>query len=99
MIKRAVALASGGLDSSTAMALAQRDGFEVHALTFDYGQRHRHELEAAERVVRSLGIRHHVIARIDLRMFGGSALTSDLAVPKNRDASRISSVQGLSPKP
>jgi 7-cyano-7-deazaguanine synthase len=84
-MKRAVALASGGLDSSTAMAIALRQGFDVHALTFDYGQRHRCELDAAQRLVRSLEIKNHVIAAINLREFGGSALTADIAVPKDRD--------------
>jgi 7-cyano-7-deazaguanine synthase len=89
-VKRAVALASGGLDSSTAMALAQKEGFELYALSFDYGQRHRCELEAAARIARALSIEHHLVARIDLRMFGGSALTADIDVPKGRDASGIS---------
>jgi 7-cyano-7-deazaguanine synthase len=88
---RAVALASGGLDSSVAMAIAKRKGFDVHALSFDYGQRHRCELEAARRVAKSLGVENHKIAEIDLRMFGGSALTADIEVPKNRDSSRIES--------
>ncbi|MBN1571395.1 MAG: 7-cyano-7-deazaguanine synthase QueC [Acidobacteria bacterium] len=90
-MKRAVALASGGLDSSTMMALAGKQGFDVYALSFDYGQRHRCELEAARRVVHSLGITHHLTAAIDLRMFGGSALTGDIAVPKHRERGRISS--------
>jgi len=89
-MKRAVALASGGLDSSTAIALARKQGFDLYALSFDYGQRHRCELEAARRVVQSLGITNHVIATIDLRMFGGSALTADIEVPKGRDPDRIS---------
>ena len=84
-MKKAVALASGGLDSSTAIALARNQGFDIHALSFDYGQRHRCELDAARRVVKSLGIKHHLIAAIDLRAFGGSALTSDTEVPKGRD--------------
>ena len=90
-MKRAVALASGGLDSSTVLALALKEGFEVYALSFDYGQRHRCELDAAARVVRALGIRHHRVAKIDLRLFGGSALTADIDVPKNRDGGRIAS--------
>jgi 7-cyano-7-deazaguanine synthase len=90
-MRKAVALASGGLDSSTALALAQKQGFDVHALTIDYGQRHRWELEAARRIVQSLGIGHHVIARMDLRVFGGSALTADMPVPKGRDAGPIPS--------
>jgi 7-cyano-7-deazaguanine synthase len=89
-VKKAVALASGGIDSSTVLALAIKQGFELYALSFDYGQRHRCELEAAGRVVRSLGIKHHVVAAIDLRAFGGSALTADMAVPKNRDAAQMS---------
>ena len=88
--RHAVALASGGVDSSTAMAIAIKRGFFVHALSFDYGQRHRCELDAATNVVRSLGIEDHVIASIDLRAFGGSALTDDIDVPKNRDLSGIS---------
>jgi 7-cyano-7-deazaguanine synthase len=90
-MKRAVALASGGLDSSTMMALAKKQGFDLYALSFDYGQRHRCELEAAARVARSLGVAHHMVATIDLRMFGGSALTADMEVPKGRDSRRISS--------
>jgi len=89
-MKRAVALASGGLDSSTAMALALKQGFDIYALSFDYGQRHHCELEAARRVVQSLGITHHWFAAIDLRMFGGSALTADIQVPKSREPDRIS---------
>ena len=89
-MKKAVALASGGLDSSTAMALARNQGFEIYALSFDYGQRHRCELEAARRVVKSLGIQHHIVAAIDLRAFGGSALTSEMEVPKSRDIEHIS---------
>jgi 7-cyano-7-deazaguanine synthase len=84
-MKRAVALASGGLDSSTAIAIAQKQRFDVHALTFDYGQRHCCELDAARRVVQSFGIKNHVIAQINLRAFGGSALTADIEVPKDRD--------------
>jgi len=88
--KRAVALVSGGLDSATATAIAIKQGFEVHALSFEYGQRHRCELEAAKNVVRHLGIREHVIAPIDLRMFGGSALTDNIEVPKDRAPSVMS---------
>ena len=88
--KHAVALASGGVDSSTAMAIAIKQGFNIHALSFDYGQRHHCELSAARNVVQSLGIKDHVIAKIDLRIFGGSALTADIAVPKNRALENIS---------
>ncbi len=90
-MKKAVVLTSGGLDSSTVLALAQRQGFEIYALSFDYGQRHHYELQAARNIAQSLGIRNHVIAKIDLRVFGGSALTSEIEVPKNRDAGHIAS--------
>ncbi|GIU75481.1 MAG: 7-cyano-7-deazaguanine synthase [Bryobacteraceae bacterium] len=83
-MKKAVCLLSGGLDSATALACARRDGFSTYALTFDYGQRHRIELEAAARVARQLGAAEHRIFRLDLRAFGGSALTADIAVPKDR---------------
>lgn len=81
---RAVVLVSGGLDSAVALATARRQGFACCALTFDYGQRHRVELEAARAVAESLGATRRVVARIDLRQFGGSALTDDVAVPKDR---------------
>ncbi|EME26345.1 7-cyano-7-deazaguanine synthase [Galdieria sulphuraria] len=81
----AVVLLSGGADSATTLAVAVRDGFEVHALSFDYGQRHRHELVCASRVAERFGCREHRIAQVDLRVFGGSALTSsDCDVPKDR---------------
>lgn len=83
-MRPAVCLLSGGLDSATALACARRDGFACHALSFDYGQRHRVELEAAARVARASGAVEHRTAVIDLRAFGGSALTADLAVPKGR---------------
>ena len=81
---------SGGLDSSTCLALARREGYECYALSFDYGQRHRVELEAAARVAQALGAARHVVARIDLRQIGHSALTDDLAVPKGRSAQDMS---------
>jgi 7-cyano-7-deazaguanine synthase len=84
-MKRAVVLLSGGLDSATTLAICRDDGFEPYALSFDYGQRHKFELNAAKRVSASLGAREHRIAIIDLRIFGGSALTDEIAVPKNRD--------------
>ena len=84
-MKRAVVLLSGGLDSATTLAICARDGFAAHALSFDYGQRHKLELEAAKRIAASLGAYEHRIAVIDLRVFGGSALTGDMAVPKNRE--------------
>jgi len=81
----AVVLLSGGLDSTTCLAVALRDGFDVYALSFDYGQRHRHELLCARRIAEHFRCREHRIAQIDLRVFGGSALTSDAyAVPKDR---------------
>lgn len=80
----AIVLLSGGLDSATALAVAQRDGFKVHALSFRYGQRHEAELTAAGRVAARAGVASHVIMDIDLRVFGGSALTADVPVPKRR---------------
>ena len=84
-MKNAVILLSGGLDSSTVLAIAKDEGFNPYALSFRYGQRHLVELESAQRVAAALGVTEHVIADIDLRRFGGSALTADLAVPKGRD--------------
>jgi 7-cyano-7-deazaguanine synthase len=84
MIRKAVTLVSGGLDSGTCLALARRQGFECYALSFDYGQRHHVELEAAARIAKTLGAARHLVQRIDLRAFGGSALTADLPVPKLR---------------
>ena len=79
---RAVVLLSGGLDSTTTLAVAKSGGFEPYALSFDYGQRHRNELDAARAVARAIGVADHVVATIDLRAFGGSALTDDIEVPK-----------------
>src|SRR5205823_10529679 len=81
---RAVVLLSGGLDSATTLAVARSQGFEVYALSVDYGQRHRVELERAAAVARQLGAARHVTVRLDLRAIGGSALTADIAVPKDR---------------
>lgn len=86
---RAVVLLSGGLDSATTLALAAGTGFECHALSFDYGQRHRRELEAAQRLAPALGAVRHEIVTFDLRRFGGSALTADIAVPKDRPGAEI----------
>jgi len=86
---RAVVLLSGGLDSATTLAIARRTGFECYALSFDYGQRHRVELEAARRVAAALEVARHEILTFDLRQFGGSALTADIAVPKDRPGSEI----------
>jgi 7-cyano-7-deazaguanine synthase len=86
----AVLLLSGGLDSTTLLAHALQEGFDVHAMTFRYGQRHATEIEASRRVATAFGVRDHVIVDIDLRTFGGSALTSDVAVPKDRNAAEMS---------
>jgi 7-cyano-7-deazaguanine synthase len=82
--KRAVVLVSGGLDSATALAIARAEGFELYAISFDYGQRHRHEVEAAGRVCAANGVKRHIVFPIDLRAFGGSALTDEINVPKDR---------------
>ena len=87
--RKAVCLLSGGLDSSTCLALARRDGYECYTLSFDYGQRHHIELDAAARVAGSLGAREHRTVRIDLRVFGASALTADIAVPKHRSSEEM----------
>jgi 7-cyano-7-deazaguanine synthase len=84
--KKAVVLLSGGLDSATVLAIARSQGFESYALSFSYGQRHVFELEAAARVAASIGVAIHRIANIDLRAFGGSALTDNIDVPKGRTA-------------
>jgi 7-cyano-7-deazaguanine synthase len=86
---RAIALLSGGVDSTTAGAIALRQGFEVYGLTFDYGQRHRVEIERARTIAKVLALTDHVVVSIDLRAFGGSALTSDIAVPKHRSPDEI----------
>jgi 7-cyano-7-deazaguanine synthase len=83
-MKRAVCLLSGGLDSTTCLAQARSEGYECYALTVDYGQRHRVEIEAARQVARALGASGHEIISVDLRRFGGSALTADIEVPKHR---------------
>jgi 7-cyano-7-deazaguanine synthase len=88
--KPAVVLLSGGLDSATVLAIARAQGYETCALSFSYGQRHAWELEAAKRVAASLGVAQHRIASIDLRAFGGSALTADIDVPKGRATDEMS---------
>jgi 7-cyano-7-deazaguanine synthase len=88
--KNAVVLLSGGLDSTTTLAMAQQQGYAVYALTFRYGQRHEHEIEAARRIAAAAGVREHVIVDFDLRRFGGSALTDDIAVPKGRSPETMS---------
>lgn len=88
--KRAVVLLSGGLDSATVLAIARSLDYDLYALSFSYGQRHRSELKAAELVAKSIGVVLHRTTTIDLRAFGGSALTGDIAVPKGRDADQMS---------
>ena len=88
-MKRAVVLLSGGIDSTTTLAIAIAEGYEAHALSFDYGQRHQIETEAARCVANSLGAKEHRVAKIDLGVFGGSALTADIAVPKQRSGKEI----------
>jgi 7-cyano-7-deazaguanine synthase len=88
--RRAICLLSGGLDSATCLAIAREAGYECYCLSFDYGQRHRIELAAARRVAQQLGAKEHRVAKIDLRVFGGSALTDDIAVPKDRGAGEMS---------
>jgi 7-cyano-7-deazaguanine synthase len=88
--KKAVILLSGGLDSATVLAIAKAEGYEPYALSFSYGQRHAWELEAAKRVAASIGVAQHRVTTIDLRAFGGSALTADIDVPKGRDAEEMS---------
>lgn len=83
-MKRAVVLLSGGLDSATVLAISRAEGFESYALSFRYGQRHEREIAAAEKIAQALGAREHRIVQIDLRVFGGSALTDELDVPTGR---------------
>ncbi len=87
--RKAVVLLSGGLDSTTTLAIAKSQGFEVYALTFRYGQRHEVEIGAARRIAARLGAAEHVVVEFDLRRFGGSALTADIEVPKDRSAEEI----------
>ena len=84
-IKKAVVLSSGGIDSTTVMAIAKHEGFEIHSLSFFYGQRHAFELEAARKVADTLGVTDHLVINIDLNKIGGSSLTGDMEVPKVRD--------------
>src|SRR5437867_1105056 len=88
-MKRAVVLLSGGIDSTTTLAIAIAEGYEAYTLSFDYGQRHQVETETAWRVADSLGAKEHRVAKIDLRIFGGSALTDDVEVPKRRSETEI----------
>jgi 7-cyano-7-deazaguanine synthase len=91
----AVVLLSGGLDSTTCLAIARAEGYRCYALSFDYGQRHRLELECARRVAEAFGAERHLVSRIDLGAFGGSALTSDLAVPKSGSADEVDRHEGV----
>jgi 7-cyano-7-deazaguanine synthase len=88
-MKKAVVLSSGGIDSTTVMAMARAEGYEVYSLSFNYGQRHGVELQAAERVAKALGVKEHLIIDLDLRKIGGSALTDIIAVPKGRSEHEI----------
>jgi 7-cyano-7-deazaguanine synthase len=88
--RKAVILLSGGLDSTTTLAIASSEGFEPYAMSFRYGQRHAVELESAQQIAARMGVRKHVIVDIDLRQFGGSALTDDIAVPKGRAVEAMS---------
>lgn len=88
-MKKAVVLLSGGLDSATVLAIARSQGFASYALSFRYGQRHTVEIEAAKKVAKAVGVQEHKIADIDLRLFGGSALTADIAVPKHGSVEEI----------
>lgn len=86
---KAVVLLSGGLDSATALAIAKAEGFAIHALSFRYGQRHAIEIAAAERIAKSQGVKRHTVVDIDLGVFGGSALTADIPVPKGRSEAEM----------
>jgi 7-cyano-7-deazaguanine synthase len=88
-MKHAVVLLSGGLDSTTTLAIAIGQGYDVYALSFDYGQRHKVEIEAARKVAKSLGAKQHRVVKIDNKIFAGSALTNDLDVPKSRSEKEI----------
>jgi len=90
IVKKSVILLSGGLDSTTTLAIAQAENFETYALSFRYGQRHSVELDYATRVAQTMGATQHIIADIDLRLFGGSALTADIDVPKERVTTEMS---------
>lgn len=91
MTKKAVVLISGGLDSATVLAIAKSQGYEIHALSFSYGQRHSAELAAVQRILAVSPVAQHKVATIDLRLFGGSALTADIDVPKDRSSDELSS--------
>jgi len=87
--RKAVVLLSGGLDSSTTLAIARSLGYELYAISFDYGQKHRFELQAARNLAQGFGVKSHIVMSLDLSVFGGSALTSDIAVPKGRNEEQM----------
>ncbi len=91
LMKNAVILLSGGLDSATTLAIAKKDGYACHALSFDYGQRHFRELESAKEVATSLGVVEHLVLTLDLGLIGGSALTANIPIPKGRTSEEIGS--------
>jgi 7-cyano-7-deazaguanine synthase len=91
-IKKAIVLSSGGLDSTTAMAIAIDEGYDIYSISFRYGQRHFHELEAAKRIAAALGVKQHLIIDVDLSKIGGSALTDDIAVPKGRNENQMKDI-------
>lgn len=84
-VKKAVVLLSGGIDSTTAMAIARHEGFEIYSLSFSYGQRHAFELTAAQKVANAIGVAEHLVINVDIEKIGGSSLTDDIDVPKDRD--------------
>ncbi|PIE68135.1 MAG: 7-cyano-7-deazaguanine synthase QueC [Deltaproteobacteria bacterium] len=90
--KRAIVLSSGGLDSTTTLAMAAEQGFEIYSLSFAYGQRHLFELKAAEKVAAAMGVKRHIVSRVDLKPVGGSSLTDDIAVPKGRNQRHMDEV-------
>lgn len=87
--KRAVVLSSGGLDSTTVLAMVKNQGFEIYSLSFSYGQRHEFELQAAEKVAKAMGVQRHLVTRVDMKPIGGSALTDDIVVPKFRSEDQM----------
>jgi 7-cyano-7-deazaguanine synthase len=89
LMKKAVVLSSGGIDSTTAMAIARDEGYEIYSLSFFYGQRHAFELEAAQKVARAVGVAEHLVINIDLKKIGGSSLTDDIDVPKDRSETEM----------
>ncbi len=89
-VKKAVVLLSGGIDSTTAMAIAKHEGFEIYSLSFSYGQRHAFELKAAQKVADAIGVAEHLVINVDIEQIGGSSLTDDIDVPKDRDEISLS---------